>query len=247
MNRLLISVLLISLLISSSCSEKKKGNTNISGTITNASGQLLMLQELGVQNSTTLDSLTLDTTGVFSFTLQLQEAGLYLLSLPRHSPLVLEVMPGSFVKILGSCKSFPSDVVISGSDNSLALSGFFISTNENRIIYDSLENVLMTHQEDPDFAVLSNKLDESLRPVWEGQKKLETDYITRHPNSLTSLLVLNQGLGVNPLLIYKNDSVYFIRLDSSLNKAFPGNKHALFHHDRIIQERAINAMKQHSE
>ncbi len=247
MRRLAVFFILICLLMAVSCIRTKQGNTLVSGKIEGSTGQLLKLQELGMQYSTTVDSLILASAGTFSFRILSKDAGLYLLSLPERPPLVIELKPGDSVAVTAETTSFPYGAVLKGSAASSDLLEFFNSTNAGRKIYDSLENVLLSHQDDPDFALLSLKLDESLKPLWEKQRALEIEYLSRHLNSLTSLLVLNQGLGVNPVLTFNTDSVYFLRLDSLLNKAFPGNKHAAFHHQRIIQERAIETMKQHSK
>jgi hypothetical protein len=189
----------------------------------------------------------MDAEGKFSFKVLSDETGLYLLGISKLTPLVLEVSPGNSVRISGSVINFPADVIISGSDNSLDLLGFLNASAVNRKKFDSLENILISRQDDPGFAELTRELDESLKPVWDSQRTLEIKYIDEHPNSLTSLLVLNHGLSVSPLLTFKDDSVYFLRLDSSLNKAFPGNKHAGFHHKRIIQEREVETLKKRSK
>jgi len=239
--------MLMSLMVISSCNHSNKGNVILSGRITDARGKKLLLQDLDMQYSKTVDSVTLDPESNYSFNIRLKEPGLYLLSLPRLLPLVLELKPGDSIGISSVSTSFPSGVRLTGSANSQDLLEFFKTTNSNRKIYDSLENVLLVHQDEPAFAILTNKLDESLKPLWKKQRELEINYIERHLNSLTSLLILNQGLGVSPVLTFKNDSVYFLKLDSSLNKAFPGNKHVVFHIKRIIQEREVETMKQRSK
>ena len=241
-NRVLFCILML-LLLTVSCSKKTQGISNISGRITDAPGQLLKLQELGMQESKTIDSVILDSKGDFSFSIFSKPTGLYLLSLPHVQLLVVELNKGDSVKVNSSLKSFPFGASFSASDNSRDLLDFFNITNGNRKIYDSLESTLLTHQYDPDFALLSRKLDESLKPLWEKQRELEITYIDRHLSSLTALLILNQGLGSSPVLTFKDDSVYFLKLDSSLSRAFPGNMHAVFHHKRIIQEREMAAMK----
>jgi len=242
-----IIFLLMPGLLICSCSQGKKGNVILSGRIADAGGQKLLLQDLDMQFSKTVDSVTLDPEGNYSFNIRLKEPGLYLLSLPKLQPLVLELKPGDSIGISSVSTSFPSGARLTGSADSRDLLEFFNTTNSNRKIYDSLENVLLVHQDEPGFAILTNKLDESLKPLWEKQRELEINYIERHLNSLTSLLILNQGLGVSPVLTFKNDSVYFLKLDSSLNKAFPGNKHVVFHIKRIIQEREVETMKQRSK
>jgi len=245
MNRVYIVCLLMALLLSS-CSGKKEGNTIISGVISDASGQKLELQELGLENSTTIDSVILDNEVKFSFTVKVNETGLYLLRLPKLPPLILELRPGDSITLSGSKKSFPADVIIAGSPASCDLLTFFNASALNKSRFDSIENILIAHQDDPDFAAFTLKLDESLKPLWDRQRALETNYIDSHPASLTSLLVLNHALRLSPVLSFSEDSLYYLRLDSSLSQAFPGNKHTVYHHKHIIQARELKQLKEGS-
>lgn len=234
---------LIFLLIIVSCHAPGGGNTAIIGNIGGASGQLLKLEDLGPVNTITIDSILVAEHGNFSFRFNAKEPGLYLLGIESKNRLVLELGPGDTVKVMASEIPALKDAQISGSPNSRDLEKFFDLTEGNRRIYDSLQSSLINHQDDPGFAEMSKKLDESLKPIWENQRALETSYIDSHLSSLTSLLILNQGIGTSPVLTFQTDSVYFLKLDSSLSKAFPGNKHVVFHHNRIVRDREMEAMK----
>jgi len=242
---LLFTLLILLLMVS--CRLAREGNTSVNGSIGRSSGRLLKLEDVGPVNSVTLDSAILDEKGNFVFHFISKETGLYLLSLPGNYRLMLELRPGDTVRIKSSDGSQLEESSITGSASSADMKQFFGLTSRNRKIYDSLQCSLLTHQDDPDFAKLSKKVDESLKPVWEDQIALETSYINRHLNSLTSLLILNQGLGTSPVLTFHTDSLYFLKLDSSLSKAFPGNKHVVFHHNRILQERALESIKKQSK
>jgi len=238
-----IFFLTIIVMAGASCSRDRHGRTVISGMITGIPGSPVKFLELGPEHTVKLDSLALDADGRFILKLDSGETGLYLLRTTRPTPLVLELSPGESVWISGPGLNFPEDIIIQGSPGSIDLLDFFKASSVNSKKFDSLEHLLVSHQDEPGFAELSRKLDESLKPLWDKQKDLEINYIRKHPSSLTSLLVLNHGLGVSPLLTFRDDSVYFLKLDSSLGKAFPGNKHVVFHHNRIIQAREIEAIK----
>lgn len=238
-----IFFLLIIVMAGAACSHDRHGRTVINGLISGIPGSPVKFFELGPEHTVRLDSLSLDADGRFTIKLDSGETGLYLLRTTKPTPLVLELKPGESVWISGPGLNFPEDIIIKGSPGSIDLLDFFKASLANSKKFDSLEHLLVSHQDEPGFAELSRKLDESLKPLWEKQKDLEINYIRNHPGSLTSLLVLNHGLGVSPLLTYRDDSVYFLKLDSSLGQAFPGNKHVVFHHKRIIQAREIEAIK----
>jgi len=228
---------LLAALIFGSCNRHKTGATHVGGTISGAAGQKMLLQELGPEGSANLDSLRLDTRGNFAFRILSAETGLYMLRLPGLSALVLEVSPGDSVNTTASLISWPADAVITGSPASCDFQAFLKASALNKAGFDSLENILVSRQDDPDFAALTQQLDEAMKPLWDRQRALEITYLDAHPSSLTSLLVLNHGLSISPVLNFEEDSLYFLKLDTSLGKAFPGNKHCEFHHKRIIQAR----------
>ncbi|MEI8007144.1 MAG: DUF4369 domain-containing protein [Bacteroidota bacterium] len=226
-----------------SCHTAREGNTTVGGNIGRASGQMLKLEDLSPVNSLTFDSVIIGEPGNFDFRFNAKEPGLYLLGFSGKNRLLLELRPGDTVRVKAADGSNLEDAVITGSPASSDMKKFFGLTAGNRRIYDSLQGSLLSHQDDPGFAELSRNLDESLKPIWENQRALETSYVDSHLNSLTSLLVLNQGIGTSPVLTFQNDSVYFMKIDSSLSKSFPGNKHVVFHHNRVLRERELEAMK----
>jgi hypothetical protein len=63
-------------------------------------------------------------------------------------------------------------------------------------------------------------------------------FIDNHPASLASLIVLNYAFGMSPVLSPDEDSAYYQKLDSTLSRQFPGNKHVKFHHRRIMENKS---------
>jgi hypothetical protein len=100
---------------------------------------------------------------------------------------------------------------------------------------DSLDMLLAERQDSSDYYNLTQKLDTSFREIWENQRALETTFINNHSGSLASLVVLNYAFGMSPVLNMDEDFRYYQALDSTLSISFPGNKHVLFHHQRVME------------
>jgi hypothetical protein len=225
------------LIIMVSCSSGKHGHTVVSGVMTDAARQKVVLSELGTGASKALDSADVDALGRFEFHLEPKASGLYLLGFRNKTQLVLEIKPGDSVKITGSISSFPASAEISGSQNSRELLEFLRITSANKKTIDSLRLVLERRSGEPGFAELSKLIDQGAQSVFRKQWETQLMFIDTHFTSLTSLIALNQVLAATPVMTFERDSIIFIKLDSALGKSFPGNPHVDFHHNRILKAR----------
>ena len=100
---------------------------------------------------------------------------------------------------------------------------------------DSLTDLLHKHQYDDDYYQLTLAFDDIFGKIWEDQKTYERNFIDQHPGSLATLLVLNYAFGPRPVLSEEDDWAYYKKVDSTLMKKFPTNKHVLYHHKRIVK------------
>lgn len=230
-------LMLFTIFLGFSCSRETSRNIIITGLMTDASGQKAVLKLLGPDWSRPVDSATVDTKGTFTMNERIDSTGLYTLSLGNNPPLVLEINPGDTISLKGSVTVFPAGMVIEGSQNSKELLELLRISSANRRIIDSLRFILEKRSGEPGFAELSALLDQGAQSVYTKQWETQLFYIDTHFNSLTSLIALNQVLGAAPVMKFEHDSVIFIKLDSSLGRAFPGNPHVEFHHKRILKAR----------
>ncbi|MEI6158049.1 MAG: hypothetical protein WCP87_06770, partial [Atribacterota bacterium] len=151
--------------------------------------------------------------------------------------------PGDAINLTGSLISFPENITVKGPEETLFLEDFFRFTRQNEKKVDSLENLLVENQESEGYYQLTQKIDSAFRKIWESQHGYEKNFIDRHPSSLISLIVLNYAFGLNTVLSPVDDSLYYQRLDSTLVNMYPGNKHAVYHHERMADFRREQEMK----
>lgn len=229
--------LFLVIFILSSCSYNQRNNTffTISGQFKNASGKKIVLQELDLQDVKTLDSASFDPQGKFGFTYKLADQGFYLLKLPDGRFITLLLNKGENLTISGNIKRFPQEYSLTGSKGSELLKYFYDHTSRNKEKGDSLTDILHNHQYSPDYYQLTLSFDSLFLNIWEDQKKFEKNFIDKNIKSLSSLLVLNYAFGPRPVLSEDEDFSYYSKVDSSLMKVFPLNKHVIYHHKRIAE------------
>jgi hypothetical protein len=234
------------ILVSCANNEKKDSFFTINGQFNNSSGNKILLQELDLQDIKTVDSAWFDPQGKFRLTYELADQGFYLLKLPDGRFITLLLNRGENLTISGDIKRFPREYSLTGSNGSRLLKEFYDHTGRNKDKGDSLMDVLRTHQYSDDYFQLTLSFDTLFQNIWQDQKKFEKNFIDRNINSLSSLLVLNYSFGPRPVLSEDEDFSYYFKVDSSLMKAFPLNKHVIYHHKRIAEyqrQKEANALE----
>jgi hypothetical protein len=221
------------LVLLAACQHHSGTKAVINGKLSDASGVSLTLQEMDIRDIHSLDSVVPGLDGTFNFNPVVKEPGFWLVKAPSGKILVLLLQAGDVVELSGSARDFPDNVVLKGPQEAMLLDDFFRRTHVNERQVDSLEMLLVERQDSSDYYQLTQKLDTSFRQIWERQRNFEMVFIDNHLASLASLVVLNYAFGMSPVLSPEEDFAYYQKLDSSLSKNFPGNKHVRFHHQRV--------------
>jgi hypothetical protein len=228
--------LALSLLVAiTSCRNQQDPKATVSGFFPDSPGIRLVLQEMDVRETHTLDSVTVDPGGRFGFRPVVREPGFYMLQSRTGTILVLLLNMGDNIELTGSLRDFPDNVIVKGPPETMLLHDFFRRTRVNEKKADSLEMKLEERQDSSDYYRYTQTLDPFFKQIWENQRSLEIKFIEDHPGSLASLVVLNYAFGMSPVLSPEEDFSYYSRLDSSLYAAFPKNKHVKFHHERMTE------------
>ena len=227
-----------------SCQHPAGNIATVKGSLNDASGFKLTLQEMDTHEIYSIDSVVLDHSGKFSFSPIVKEPGFWLLKAPTGKILVLLLNPGDKVELSGSARNLPDNIILKGPEETLLLNDFFHLTRMNERKADSLEMILAGRQDSSDYYQVTQKLDTCFRQIWESQRNIEIAFINKHPGSMASLVVLNYAFGMSPVLSPEDDYIYYQKLDSALNRKFPENKHVKFHHQRILEiKRKISVSK----
>ncbi|MEI7983683.1 MAG: DUF4369 domain-containing protein [Bacteroidota bacterium] len=229
------TILLLFFLILSSCGRLQQKQAIVYGQLKEGKGEKIVLTELETKTIRKVDSVTLDTDGSFRFTVNLPETGFYMVHAPSGKVIVMLLNPGDTVNLSGMFPEFPDQVVLQGTGETGLLDEFFRFTRRNENAVDSLELLLAENQDSSGYFGLTQRVDTAFKNIWDRQRAYELEFIGKHPSSLVSLIVLNYAFGLNGILSPETDFACFERLDSSLTKSYPENKHVKYHHQRLME------------
>jgi len=218
-----------------SCQNPVSHFATVNGSFTDAKGFKLTLQEMDTHAIRSVDSIVPGADGTFKFLPAVREPGFWLLKAATGKIMVLLLNEGDLVELSGSVSNFPDNVVMNGPKEAMLLNDFFRQTRRNEHQVDSLEMILAEHQDSADYYRLTQKFDTVFRHIWENQRKVEIAFIDNNPGSIASLIVLNYAFGTSSVLDPQEDSVYYRKLDLTLFRKFPENKHVKYHHQRVLQ------------
>jgi hypothetical protein len=237
--------ILSAIFVFSSCSTHNKQGSSfiIIGQIKYTSGMKIFLQELDLQDIKSLDSVTISPQGKFSFAYSPADQGFYLLKLQDGRVVTLLLKKGENIMIKGDLKTFPRNYEVTGSKGSGLLKQFYDHTNRNKEKGDSLMDILHTHQYASDYYKITISFDTLFQDIWQDQRKFEKNFIDKNISSLSSLLVLNYAFGPRPVLSKDDDYSYYQKVDSSMMRSFPANKHVIYHHKRIAEYQRLKGIK----
>ncbi len=227
----------------SACNQVKPDRALITGQIRNAEGSVIILQELSTKEIHNLDSAKIDAGGRFTFLLSPLETGFYMLKGPSGKVLVMMIGRGDTIQLGGDFSGFPDQITLEGKKEAELLHEFFIQTGKNEKEVDSIEMLLVEMQDSSGYYKLTQSADTAFQKIWYRQKAYEESYIRQNPGSLASLIVLNYSFGMSPVLSPDEDFMYYLKLDSGLARTNPGNKHVIYHHQRVSEHQRQMELK----
>lgn len=214
--------------------QKNQGLVEISGQLSPSEGFTLKLSEMDPREMIPVDSVSLNSEGTFQFEFPVAEPGFYILEAANGKIVVLIIHPGDKIVVSGNAENFPDDIQIKGSQEAIELHKFFTETRLLEKSIDSLEQVLMSQQDDDNYFEVTSQADTLLRKIWEEQRAREISFIEKNAAKLSSLVVINYAFSVTPTLGMEDDFHYYLLLDSTLSAVFPENKHVQFHKQRMV-------------
>lgn len=216
------------------CTRKLDDGIQISGTISGTEVRIVSLFELGVSDSKELDVKKLPTNGKFSFEITATEEGLYFLSADNGDFIVLILQPGDNVKVAAEGWNISQTYSVEGSPESELLAeyrkGYYLNLNKMA----ELNRTLFQSQSEDNYAEVHAVVSKELEDLFQAQYELARSFITNNSTSMASLLVLNDKFGTRYLFSDIKDLDLLEIVDKGLMKSYPGNKHAIAHHQRVL-------------
>jgi peroxiredoxin len=258
------------------CSEKRsdkdastEGNIKLSGKFTHAEkGSILKLVEISPEETLPIDSMVIEESGEFSFSLKKDNPGFYRLVTGHGKGVPLVLMPGDQVEVKGDYQDPDKTYTLSGSEESVLLKVLNEGLRVEMVRIDSLKK-LYSRKNDQSQAYIDsiaslakpadknfNKLKEKLILLQEKEKsKLEEiaksldkpyqEIKTRMDEFIRSFILSHTAsitslAVINSLNPEKNVEVYQ-KLDSNLLTKFPNSPHVKDFHERVAKLTHLSA------
>jgi hypothetical protein len=229
-----IGLLFLTMLLVSCMTRNEKSDTfSIEGSFSNCAGEKALLNEMDIRTLVPLDSTIIDASGHVNFKERIGQPGFFLLKLGDKKKIILLLDKNEKLEIAGDCQNPIETFVFKGSPGSALLSEFFKISFRNQKSVDSLKTLLHDQEGTPDFMNLSIEADNAFRRIADNQRRTELEFLATNSTSLACLIVLNYSFGPKPILDIDRDFFVYSRVDSNLQRVYPGNKHVIYHHQRI--------------
>jgi peroxiredoxin len=224
---------------------KKPNGFVIDGKITNAEGKYLYLEELKVSSSVPVDSVELEKDGSFKFKGKIGYPNFYLLSLNKNNFVTLLVDTTEKITVFGDAANFSREYVVQGSSGSLLVQELNNMLTKTKHNLDSIRNHVNAFRMRDDFSIQRIKWDQEMADIKQNQIRYSTNFIQKHPFSLSCVLALYQKFDDANYVIQDLQSLKVAA--SALNSFFPKSEHvkALYANtQRLMAQEKSNKLQQ---
>lgn len=235
-----IPILLLLLILGYACRNTPKADDGliVLHLKLNSTGrQQITLEELGIRETTRMDSVVFTGTHTTDFSFPAKESGFYLLRNQKGDVISLLLQPGEVVTLEMNADQPESSYRVEGSAGSEILRQYAVERAQHLAVYDSLKNEFKKAADQGVFPQIRNRLDSSFQVLVSKQRSFILSAIRKNPRSLSGLFLLNQFLGPVPLFDLEENPEPFLFLDSVLMLTEPRNSHVEAHHARVQKYR----------
>lgn len=202
---------------------KKPNGFVISGKITNAEEKYLYLDELKVSSSIPVDSVKLEKDGTFEFKGKISYPNFYLLRLNATNFVTLLVDTTEKITVQGDAANFSRDYVVEGSPGSKLVQELNNQLTRTKHKLDSISSRMNAFRSREDYSIQKTKWDQELADIKANQIRYSTNFVQKHPFSMSSVLALYQKFDDANYVVQDLQSLKVAA--SALNTMFPKSEH----------------------
>ncbi len=211
------------------CGEKG----NITGNITNAEGQMVVLEHLSFDQVNGLDSVVVEKSGNFSMNVPIAKTGYHRLRVDKNNSIILILEPGDKVKVTGNAFDFYASYTVEGSPQSVELKKLDNYMRGAFEVQDSLTKVFRAFQGEghPKLDSIGKVLDASYQEMNKSKRQFLVDFINDNEGKLVSLSAIE---ALSP----DEDYDLYLRVGEALNKTMPESEYVVGFLKRLDQIKA---------
>jgi thiol-disulfide isomerase/thioredoxin len=221
MRRVLQLTASLAIIFTIGCNQPEK--FEIRGKITNAPGQMIYLEELMVASARPVDSAKISSGGEFTLKQHTGMPTFFLLKLTENNFITLLIDSAEKITIEADAINFARDYTVEGSPGSLLVQELNNKLNTTKQKLDSITSLYTIYEGSPEIEQLKKEWGESYQKIVQEQVDYSTNFVSKHPFSMASVLALYQKF---------NDENYVVRdlhalrvAASALNSFYPNSEH----------------------
>lgn len=219
-------------LLSASCGNKADENFQVSGKLSNSSGEYIKLVNVNTAEAKTIDSVLINDDGEFIITKKVPEKGYYSIQISPSNFTTIITDSSEKVVIEGNAKNLNDSININGSAETDLFVSFNAATKEKfkamesiRMKQDSIRRVFEAYMNTTKDSLSIDSLSRSLEPMFnmysdDYQKRADevTMYVKKFIDENTGSFVC---LAAIQMLSPERDIAYFIKVADALTTKYP--------------------------
>ena len=189
---------------------KNENQFKIDGTFENLTDSTIYLNQMGLNNSTVIDSSSINKKGEFAFRGKTEYPKFYQLALSDNDFITLLLKPGENVNIKMQADNL-YEYKVTGSPGSQKVKLLNNRLRQTKQKLDSLENFYKQAQKNKDKERIS-EINKKYQKVVNRQRDSSIAFILDNMGSLASIMALYQKVDENNFVLYKNQDLQYIKL-----------------------------------
>ena len=200
------------------CAQK---GTTVKGNLSNAEGDMAVLELLSSKSSEPIDSVEIGANGDFKLSAgEITEPGFYRLRVNANNFVILLLDQSEKVEVSGNALDFYRSYEVEGSGGSQKLRTLDQRLRADFEKTDSLKKVFQSYQQagHPRLDSIAESIDQFFKGLQEEKRQFVLDFIQANPNSLAALSAVQS---LNPA----EDLEVFEKVAKNLSEVMPNSEY----------------------
>lgn len=205
----------------------KETNVEIVGSIKDAGGTMVYLDQNDVNSQHTIDSAKLDRKGEFSFKTNISQPTFYTLRFGDKEQVTVIATPDEKLEISGTLDDLTNNYWVDGTtDNSLWIKLLNFQLNRTTTLMDSVRKAYQALPEGEEYDARRQEYSQAWEDAIMKQINFTRDFIIKHAVSPASYYALYQKLDANTYIMDElEDLHYFKVVATSLSALYPESQY----------------------
>jgi len=206
----------------------------------------LYLNKVYAGNVESMDSTDISTNPEFIFKVNSPDYALFRLEHKDLYPLIVVAKDGDTISIeQTNDPAWP--YLVRGNDECMLVASYLekLRRDENRV--DSLSMIFHNSQSQPDFLAIREQLNKEFVRIHEEHKEYAKMFVSQHPSSFASLIMINSFFREFLLFDQKKDFNYYELVAEAVMDKMPKNKYAQDLNTHVKRIRRANREDEEAE